>query len=299
MSSPRYPEKSIQQAMTSWLCDRWAFQSIFDDVEALGARFDSIGLMDDRLVLIEYKVGVSEAIVRHAPDKPMSLESKIAGGLRALYSRGGDAASVVANEVWDRSSPPLVVVAAERFAESAVSALEGLFRDRSPEWNFDWAAWRWTGAGVEELLRGQADTSPNLHDYAGLDVPHLIGRSARSAPRSLHELIDLASADEGRLLKEFADAALSIGYRFRFGRTKLAILGERAGNRVIVAAAYVGASPSGLNVGVDLAHAAHPKVLGALDTAKPAGFLNTNVQITSSDDLGLLFELIGRGSGTP
>lgn len=294
--SKRYPEKAIQEAMTSWLREHWSFEPAFDDVEALGARFDSIGSIDGRLVLIEYKVGVSETIVRHAPDRPMSLESKIAGGLRSLYQRHGDAASNAANAVWDRRLPPLVVIAAERFSEPSIRVLETLLKERGDDWRFDWAAWRWSAGAVEELLRGSVAKRPSPEEYANLNLPQLVGRAPRASPRSLDELVALAAPEEGSLLKQFAEGARNRGYRLRSGRTKLAIAGERKARWVTVAAAYVGSSRDGLNVGIDLAQAATPELVDSLPTAKPAGFLNTNVQIGSSSDLARLFDALGPGA---
>lgn len=279
--------------MTRWLSANWLFRPVFDDVEASGARFDSIGVMQKRLALIEYKVGVSEAIVRHQSDRPMSLEAKIAGGLRALYTNGPDDASVAANAVWDRQSPPLVAIAAERFSEPALQSLAAMLGQRGSDWSFDWAVWRWTGEATEELMRGKTARALPAEEYAALELPHLVGRAARAASRSLEELVALASPEEGRLLTQFAKSGRASGYRFRLGRTKLALLSKREERWVIVAAAYVGASADGLNVGIDRGLAGNAALIDDLEGARPAGFLNTNVLVRSADDLRVLFAAIG------
>jgi hypothetical protein len=92
-----YPEKILQVEATAWLRAHWAYEEVLADAEAVGERVDSVGLLNGRLVMIEVKPAVYANIVDHAPDRPGSLGSKIAGALGPLYQRGGDRVSRPSN----------------------------------------------------------------------------------------------------------------------------------------------------------------------------------------------------------
>ena len=149
-----------------WLTLTWGYRETFDDKEAVGARFDSAGDLKGRLAMIEFKVDVSEAMVRHASDRSASLESKISGALRGLYLGRGDALSDAASQVWDRARPPLMVIAARSFSAAAKNALVDMLNQRSKDWRFDFAVWRWTGAAVDILAEG---ASPQVAGQLGFD----------------------------------------------------------------------------------------------------------------------------------
>jgi hypothetical protein len=288
----RYPEKALQDVMTSWLLSQWGYEEAFDDAEALGARFDSVGRIGQQLVLIEYKVAVGTNIVRHRADRAMSLESKIAGGLRSIYDRASDALSECANRVWDRESPPLVVVAAASFSTEALVELRCLFEARSAEWRFDYAVWRWTGSGVEELIRGQTGEQWTPNQVVAL--PLLIGRTERGAPRTVEELSVLAETDLERcLIEQFCAVASARGLTLKRARTSVAIQARVGGKLRSVLAAYPGRSGTGgLNVGVDLESFGRSNELGELEAAPPAGFLNANFVLMSTSDLEYLFRTL-------
>jgi hypothetical protein len=289
----RYPEKALQDAMTAWLVSHWGYEEAFDDSEALGARFDSVGSIGSRLILIEYKVAVGTNIVRHMADRAMSLESKIAGGLRSIYDRASDAISECANRIWDRESPPLVVVAAASFSTEGLDELRRLFEARSADWRFDYAVWRWTGSGVEELVRGQTGEQWAPDQFVA--VPVLIGRTERGAPRTVEELSALAETDlERDLIVRFCAIASVSGLTLKRGRTSVAVQGRIGGKLRTVAAAYPGrARGIGLNIGVDLDKFQRTHELDELEPAPPAGFLNSNFVVKSGRDLDRLFGILG------
>ncbi len=278
--------------MTAWLVSHRGYEEAFDDAEALGARFDSVGRIGQQLVLIEYKVAVGTNIVRHAADRSMSLESKIAGGLRGIYESASDAVSETANRVWDREKPPLVVVAAASFSSDALDELRRLFEARSEEWRFDYAVWRWTGSVVGEVIRG--GTTRRSGDYQDLSVPALVGRTPRDRPRTIEELSGVAKTEiEAELIARFYTLALASGLRTKLGRTSVAVQTQIGGKLRTVVAAYVGrAGNTGLNVGVDLDNFERANELGELEPARPAGFLNANFVIKSASDLDYLFRTL-------
>lgn len=279
--------------MTAWLASHWGYEEAFDDAEALGARFDSVGRIAQQLVLIEYKVAVGTNIVRHMADRAMSLESKIAGGLRGIYERASDVLSECANGIWNRESPPLVVVAAASISTDALNELRRLLEARSDEWSFDYAVWRWTGAVVEEVIRGR--TGQPRDDYQAVAVPVLVGRTPRGRPRTIEELSAIAETDlERALIAQFCATASANGFSLKRGRTSVAGQVRVGGKLRAVLAAYPGcAGAVGLNIGVDLGNFQRTHELGELEPAPPVGFLNTNFVVRSASDLDRLFRTLG------
>ena len=86
---PMYAEKTLQQAAIRWLSEHRGYSELLSDEEATGDRVDSVGLMDDRIHLVEVKPVMHAGVARHAGDRPGSIESKIAGVLRAIHEGAG------------------------------------------------------------------------------------------------------------------------------------------------------------------------------------------------------------------
>lgn len=285
--SERYPEKNLQLAATAWLIEHRGFKPVYDDVEATGARFDSCGLIEGRLHLVEYKVEVSSTIVRHAPDRAMSLESKIAGGLRALYGGRSDPLTMAAAEVWSRKQRPVVVVAARGFSVGALKALEEIARERARAWAFDLQAWRWSGDAFQTLLDLEGE---NLGvPYERLDVPELIGKTKRNPNLTVGELQGQAEEEGvGDLFDAFIRLGTEAGFILVPGRTRLGLALPTRRSRV-VAAAYLGPAsrPGCLNVSTDPeTFAVEP--FETFSIAPSAGFLNRNVFVTEAAQIAKL-----------
>ena len=247
----RYPEAQLQQLCTDWLLDR-DFVQIFDDVSALGERVDSVGVLNGRLWLIEYKVTVPPGIIRHQSDRSMSLESKLAGALGPLYRREGDRLSVKANAEWDRSAPPVFVVATEQISEGSLQDLVTMLAGRAVEWRFHWQVWKWTGSEIITLAEGADDSGSTA--FAEVEVPRLLGRTPRAGPRTIAEMRALAEQrSAGLLFDVFVGEARRLGFRVSTQRTTLTATRLIAGRQVPCAAIYLGqASPVGaLNIGLD------------------------------------------------
>ena len=130
----RYPEKRLQLASVASLMSERQYCELYDDAEATGARVDSIGILDGRLWLIEYKVHVHGPMVRHAPGKGSSLESKISGTLGPVYRRGADPVSQLCNGAWNRTSPPVFAIIAKSFSALAIEQLHELFAVSGHDW---------------------------------------------------------------------------------------------------------------------------------------------------------------------
>ena len=291
--SDRYPENRIQADATIWMAANWGYEEFFTDIGAIGARLDSAGLMRGRLVLIEVKVAVSEQIVRFADDRPMSLESKIAGGLGALYRGEGDTLSTAANARWSRRSRPLLTILAARYSDPALVALKTMLAARSIEWEFDAAVWQWTGSVVKTLLEVSHPPREGI-PFGALDLPKLVGRSTRPGPSSLEELLQRAEPlGQRALLESFIVEAKRAHMPLK--RQRQSVIASRRspqGKLVPALGFYLDeGNPNEANIGLnaDLVMEAPREFPGRPGPAK--GFLNINRLISSADNMRDVFEL--------
>ena len=90
-----YVEQTLQLTAIRWLREHRGYSELLSDDMAVGDRVDSVGLMGGRILLVEVKPVVRAGDVRHAEDRPGSIESKIAGVLRALHAKEQDRVSRV------------------------------------------------------------------------------------------------------------------------------------------------------------------------------------------------------------
>jgi hypothetical protein len=290
----RYPESRIQDTAVAWLAANWGYQEFFNDIGAVGARLDSAGLMDRRLVLIEVKVSVSKPMVRFAPSRSGSLEAKIVCGLGALYRGEGDALSTAANLRWPMTNRPLVVILARSFSDPALVALQEMFTAQVEEWGCDAAVWQWTGSEVEALLEVNRPSEVVL-DYANMDLPLLIGRAARRKTRTLEELLHEAElCGQRELLELFIAEATRANMPLTRAVWTLSAIRKSLGAKPIQAIGFYidREHPGEAVIGLEASLLAvdGPPLPGRPGPA--SGYLNVNRLITTADEMRRAFDLV-------
>jgi hypothetical protein len=296
-SKPRYPEKALQQVAIDWVKQHWSYTETFSDEEARGARIDRIGLLHGKLTLIEVKVSVTAGIIEHRSDRSQSLESKIAGTLGPMYRREADAVADTANSLWDRKSPPLLVILAQDF--SNLAELETMLIRRSADWHFDFAIWRGTGSLVEILANRKCPVPEPLPAYETIVVPCLVGRSPRERARSIGELIKIGEErGVGDLVSHLVRAAPTYGFILGTGRWTIALksrVGSYTHPQTVVGVYLDVSSPNGLNVGCWCeAVGVNPDNLPGKPT-RVAGYMNTNRIVTSVEEVDAILEVFAKG----
>lgn len=253
-------EKRIQQAAIAWLETHRGYREVFSDIEARGARMDSAGTIDDRLVLIEVKPSVTPGLTKPGPDGAGEIECKISATLRGLYKGHPNELSTSTNAIWDRRRPPLVVLLAESWEKKSRADLVAMAARRASEWVFDWAFWQWKGDRLETLEDGRTDhvSGPsNTVEWKTIDIPILRATAGRPANRTIDQLKMLAADNRvAELFDAFRDAANSVGRKTvnqmnGFGITARGIPGYKTDATVI--SIYLDRSTSGrIAVGCDL-----------------------------------------------
>lgn len=288
----RYPEQIVQRDSVAWLTGHSGYREVFADIAAVGARVDTVGVLAGRLLLAEVKVSVGPHMVDHRPDRPSSLESKIAGTLGPLYREEGDALTTAALAAWDRQQPPLIGLIASAYSPAGLEALEAMLNRRSREWLFDHVVWRWNGSSLERLLEAQIST-PQPTAYASLKIEPLVGRSARPRGRTLDELEALAGEQRsGDLFRSFRRLARERGLRLQPQRHGLTAAKKLTDRWVTVLGLYLDKSTEvGVNVAIsdeipNIEEGALPGSPGPI-----AGYLNINRIIANETEMIALFDI--------
>jgi hypothetical protein len=294
----RYPEKSLQMSAIGWLARHRGYVEHFADPEGEGARMDTVGLLEDRLVTIEVKTDAS-ALLALGPDRADRLECKIAATLGALYHGEATPLTRAATKIWDRRRPPIVAVLAKSWSANARERLRATCERRSRDWCFDWEFWRWTGERIETIAAGVTPTfdpagAPVV--WAETDIPRLRAFADRAAARPIDGLRALA-ADRGvaDLFDRFLATATAMGYglvprRACMGATtRHVVIGK---TRTLFAAYLDASSPGHLAVGcVAEWLEGDPADLPGSPSPHPFGFLNTDRFVSNYDEIDRLLRL--------
>lgn len=180
-------ERKVQQPAIEWLKKHWGYEEVIsaEEDDAWGAPIDSVGLMGGRTLLIEFKVAVCGGSVRHHPNRPSSIESKISRTLSGVFNGVRRYNLPAIRQIWDRTHPLVFVLLARDFTDGGLAEAKDVVKRRSSEWLFDHGIWQWTGKEVRKLDEGQLNPPPRVEDYNELRIPLLVGKSARIRPPSL------------------------------------------------------------------------------------------------------------------
>lgn len=292
----RYPEKALQSRAIEWLTHHRGFVECFSDPEGEGARMDSAGLLDGRLVLIEVKNSADAGLLRTGRDGAGPIECKVASTLRALYRGDETPLTRAAGAIWDRREPPLFVLLAARWSSTAREELARIIERRAAEWCFDWAFWRWADDRIAIEAEGttpDAERTAGVRDWAAVDVPLLRATSGRAVARGVDELRAMATErGVGDLFDRFMAAAATAGHQLQPQRASLGVTTDhfpKRGKRTVFAA-YIDASTEGrLAVGcVKEWLAVDPPDLPGTPSPKPFGFLNDDRFLSTSEEIDRL-----------
>lgn len=289
----RYPEKHLQLASVERLKADLEYQELFDDVEATGARVDSVGLVAGRLWLIEYKVTVSAQMVRFAPTKGSCLESKISGTLGPLYRRENDRLAETCNRVWDRTNVPVFAIVAKSFSEAAIGELASLYAQRGEEWYFELKALQWNGERHSIAFEGKPSGPIEPDDYHLCTIEALIGRQPRRKNMNLANALVRAEAQGvGYLFAAFVEQARCFGIKLKPQIDSVS--GSKTGGepaRILGCYFDKSSATEGLLVGFHQgAFQDHAMAIGA--PSPIAGFMNTNRYLRTVEEVSELFAAI-------
>jgi hypothetical protein len=290
---PLYPEKRLQLASVAALKAELGYEELFDDVEAVGARIDSAGFVDGRLWLVEYKARIDGSIVRHAPNKGSSLESKISGTLGPLYSGADDHLSSLCNSAWNRQFAPTIAFIANSVSAPARHQLTLLHSELEDAWLFDLIVLQWDGSRHHCLLNLKTSAEISSSAFSQTTIEPLINRPNRTKPMTWHSAqaraksIGLEDVFEG-----FVNAAKKHGIKFALQAHSL---GGCLGNssKLRVCGCYLDSSSLEKGLAIGLWRPAFDDTVAAIGSPAPkVGHLHFNRYLGSREEALAIFEAL-------
>ena len=132
-------ELEIQNSFVDWLKIEHLYSEVLSDPNGgAGAICDSIGMIDDVPVLIEFKCSINPSMIEYNPERGSSIERKIRNSLEMLH-----AGIFLTN--WKKDSIPRIWLVAENISKTSVEKLDQLLAKRSREWGFLYEFGSWSG----------------------------------------------------------------------------------------------------------------------------------------------------------
>ena len=286
-----HPEENLQEPATRWLVENRGYEELVSDIGALGARVDSIGLLDGRLYLIEVKTTVAPSMVSFDAARAGSLEAKISSSLRSLYEGTSEPTWNSVRARWTGSSPPVIAILARKFG-SALDPLVAMLKVRGDEWGFDHVVWAWDGASLSTLGSGRSVRPAIPGTTTPGPIPVQVGRARREPSRSIEDLQALADkGGTGPLFAAVIREALCHGLRIKTGRETLTLSAKASTDAkgAIVSINALVCDEGGLNFGYDAMRLRSADVGLPGAPGRKVGFMMSNRLLRSEDDVRAMF----------
>ena len=208
---------SLNRTAVKWLTQKCHYSEKFSDPNGgAGARCDSIGIIDGRPVLIEFKREVTSSMVPYSRNTGSSIERKIRNSLEALSSK-----RMLAD--WDKSSWPRIWIVAERISKPACEKLNEVLSRRSKDWCFVYEFGEWNGAEYVRQGKGPSDLPHVGKPWMFSGVPEMEWPGEHRLPRRNYDAFQKIAEKMGvrELFDKFMEKALGYGLKVKCNRDNL------------------------------------------------------------------------------
>jgi hypothetical protein len=211
-------EQEIQESFTDWLASTGGYiEELSDPNGGAGALCDSVGMIGDRPVLIEFKRTVTPSIVAYSPEKSSSLERKVRNTLEDLHNEKF-------LKHWNKETVPLIWIVAERISQDAADMLNTVLSERTEEWCFEYEFGVWSGLAYSGLSKGpNTPVRPELLQSVSFPSMPWPGEK-RSPKRNLDEFRNIARQQGAREIFDYLiDRVHQQGFSTEFHRNSINI----------------------------------------------------------------------------
>lgn len=141
----RHKEAIITTEFTDWFKKNRNYIELYEDKETTGSDpFDSVGVIDDELILIEFKNQISKSMVYYENSKGSSIEKKIGQVLKLIYTQKDSNIFNSISEYYTDNKIPTLIIVAEKISERAIEFLTEMLESRSKDWQFHYKLIQWT-----------------------------------------------------------------------------------------------------------------------------------------------------------
>jgi hypothetical protein len=211
-------EQEIQQSFTDWLTGTGGYlEELSDPNGGAGALCDSVGMIGDRPVLIEFKRAVTPSIVAYSSKKSSSLERKVRNTLEDLHNEKF-------LKHWNKATIPFVWIVAERISQDASDRLNTVLSERTEEWYFEYEFGVWSGVSYSQLGKGP-DTPISPEQLRNVTFPSMPWPGENRSPkRNFDEFQNIARQQGAREIFDYLiDRVHQQGFSIEYNRSSMNI----------------------------------------------------------------------------
>jgi hypothetical protein len=211
-------EQEIQESFTDWLASTSGYlEELSDPNGGAGALCDSIGMANDKPILIEFKCSVTPSMISYTPEKSSSLERKVRNSLEDLHMQKF-------LKHWSKETVPLIWIVAEKISNEAADRLDALLSDRAHEWGFEYEFGTWSGFFYSQKGKGPDSPVPQqiLNDVTFPYMPW--PGENRSPKRNFDQFRNIARQQGAREVFDYLiDQVRLQGFSIEYNRSSMNI----------------------------------------------------------------------------
>lgn len=189
-----HKEAILTKEFGKHLSSKYQYKELFEDKNTAGSDpFDSIGLIKNKIILIEYKNTISPGQVFYIGSKGSSIEKKIATVLKLIYSRQDSKTYNAIKEHITNTTVPLVWIVANGISKTTIQKLDNLLKERCIEWQFNYKVSMWKKEKEEILLSSSVEFDKTM-SHEEIHIPVLPNtskkRSEKLNKKKLNDIIE-------------------------------------------------------------------------------------------------------------
>lgn len=214
----RHKEAIITTEFIDWFKKNENYIELYEDKETTGSDpFDSAGVIDDELILIEFKNQISKSMVCYENSKGSSIEKKIGQVLKLLYTKKDSNIFNSISEYYTDNKTPTLIIVAEKITKSAIELLKEMLERRSKDWQFHYKLIQWTNEKPIYLLDKNIPFQQSRKNST-IEIPNFpstaIKRNAKLNDKTVEQkLKDIGKFNEFDLFKSYV---LKAGFELKY-----------------------------------------------------------------------------------
>lgn len=196
----QHKESKIAGDFTKWFKKEKNYTELYEDTDTSGGDpFDSVGMIENELYLIEFKSQISKSMVFYKNSKGSSIEKKIGQVLQQVYKRQNTNIYNSVSEHYTNSTVPNLIIVAEKISENAHQLLSNMLEKRSNEWQFNYSVIKWEKGNANYLLNKRHSSFLSLSSNASIEIPNFPSTSPKRNPNLNYEKVREKLSTIGKL----------------------------------------------------------------------------------------------------
>ena len=184
-----HKEIKLTQEFGTYLKETKQYEELFEDENTAGSDpFDSLGLIGNKLILIEYKHKISPSQIFYEGSRGSSIEKKIGQVLHLIYNKeNSNTYNSIKEHITNKTIPEIMIVL-NHISKHSANKLEKLLVKRSTEWQFNYKVILWKDKEENIIIENKNNlTFDKLHTE--IELPTFLNTAPKRAPKLTYDRI--------------------------------------------------------------------------------------------------------------